>query len=115
MSTATLPTPSAPITSGGARLLTAADLAVLPTRLPTGDVKYELHDGRLIVMPPPGDVHARQQARWITALMTHGESRGHGQVRGEVGVILRRNPDRVVGPDAAFVASKSLPVRLSPE
>ena len=30
-------------------------------------------------------------------------------------IILRRNPDRVVGADAAFILSKSLPVRKSPE
>ena len=36
------------------RLLTAADLAVLPRHSPSGDVKYELDDGRLVVMAPPG-------------------------------------------------------------
>src|SRR5579872_5418619 len=40
---------------------------------------------------------------------------GLGEAFAEVGVILRRNPDRVVGPDAAFVAKDSLPVRMSPE
>ena len=30
-------------------------------------------------------------------------------------IILRRNPDRVVGADAAFILNKSLPVRKSPE
>jgi Uma2 family endonuclease len=116
MSTITInPVISPPFRATGPRLLTAADLAAMPTRLPSGDVKFELDDGRLVVMAPPGDIHGRQQARWITVLMTHGEDRGHGQVRGEVGVILRRNPDRVAGPDVAFVASKSLPVRLSSE
>ncbi len=115
MSTVTLPTQPGTAGPPAAFLLTAADLAVFPSRLPSGDVRYELNDGRLVVMPPPGDVHGRQQARWITLLMVHGEAKGHGEVRGEVGVILRRNPDRVVGPDAVFVAPKSLPVRHSPE
>ncbi len=32
-----------------------------------------------------------------------------------MGVVLRTNPDRVVGPDVIFVCNKSLPVQLSPE
>jgi Uma2 family endonuclease len=83
--------------------------------LPTGDVKYELDDGRLVVMPPPGDIHALGQGHFIVALAAQGTARGHGEYRGEVGVILRRNPDRVVGADAAFICTKSLPVRRTPE
>jgi Uma2 family endonuclease len=97
------------------RLLTAADLAVLPRTLPSGDVKYELDDGRLVVMAPPGDIHARRQAKIIRYLDSEGEDKGHGEVRGEVAIILRRNPDRVVGADAAFILNRSLPVRKSPE
>jgi Uma2 family endonuclease len=96
------------------RLLTAADLAALPTHLPTGDVRYELHDGKLIVMAPPGDLHAVEQANIIQQLF-QAQALGLGQVRGEVGVILRRNPDRVVGADAAFILNASLPVKRSPE
>lgn len=112
MSTATItPAPS----TRTQRLLTAADVAVFPRRLPTGDVKYELHDGRLIIMPPPGDIHAHRQAKFIRYLMTDGEERGHGEARGDVGVLLRRNPDHLLGPDAVFIAKASLPPRLSPE
>jgi Uma2 family endonuclease len=113
MGTATVP----PLTvvQNGVRMLTAADVAVLPRTLPSGDVRYELHDGRLIVMPPPGDIHARRQARFIAYLFTLGEQRGYGEARGEVGLLLRRNPDHLVGPDAVFIARASLPPRLSPE
>ena len=97
------------------RLLTAADLAKMPTTLPTGDVRYELDDGKLVVMPPPGDIHGENQSRIITYLNLEGEFKGHGKVRGDVGIILRRNPDRVVGPDAAFICNRSLPVRRSKE
>src|SRR5205823_3140893 len=100
MSTATLPTPAIP---NGVRLLTAADVAVLPTHLPTGDVKYELHDGRLVVMAPPGEGHGRRQARFLAYLFRQGEQLGHGQAYGEVGVLLRRKPDHLRGPDAAFL------------
>ena len=117
MSTATLPPPAPKPTPAAprVRLLTVADLAALPTSLPSGDVRYELDDGRLIIMPPPGDIHARRQAKIITYLDTQGEEKGHGEVRGEVGIILRRNPDRVPGADAAFILSESLPVRRSKE
>jgi Uma2 family endonuclease len=97
------------------RLLTVADVAALPSRLPTGDVKYELDDGRLIVMPPPGDIHGIGQSNVNFELKLQGELRGYGEARGEIGLILRRNPDRLVGPDASFIMSRSLPVRRSPE
>jgi Uma2 family endonuclease len=97
------------------RLLTAADVAVLPRHLPSGDVGYELHDGRLVVMAPPGAGHGQRQARFSRYLVTEGEERGHGVAYAEVGVLLRRSPDHLIGPDAAFVTSAQLPVKTSPE
>jgi Uma2 family endonuclease len=97
-------------------LLTAADLAALPSELPTGSVRYELDNGRLIVMAPPGDEHGAVELSIAAALRYQGQSRGHGKARcGEVGVLLRRDPDRVVGADAVFIANASLPLRLSRE
>ena len=98
------------------RLFTVADLAVLPSELPSGPVLYELDNGRLITMPPPGDIHGAVEGNLITALKTQGEFRGLGKARcGEVSIILWRNPDRVVGADVAFIANSSLPIRRSPE
>src|SRR5437660_12282042 len=93
------------------RLLTAADLAVLPDELPTGPVKYELEDGRLVIMPPPGDVHAAVSSNVVAHLKMQGEWAGHGKARDAVSVILRRNPDRAVGTDGCFIANASLPLR----
>ncbi len=104
-----------PATAVGPRLLTAADLAMLPSQLPSGPVRWELDNGRLVVMAPPGFIHGRCENSVATQLKVQGEERGHGQACGEVGVQLRRNPDRVVGPDAVFIANRSLPVRLTPE
>lgn len=95
--------------------LTAADVARLPRTLATTDVDYELHDGRLVVMAPPGANHARRQAKFARYLLTEGEERGHGQAFAEVGVLLRRNPDHLLGTDAAFLTTAQLPLRLSPE
>lgn len=98
------------------RLLTAADLAELPSDLPSGPVRYELDNGRLVLMAPPGDQHGAIEVKIGAALLYEGEYRGFGKVRaGEVGIVLWRNPDRVVGADAAFIASASLPIRRSPE
>lgn len=99
----------------GERLLTAADLAELPTSLSSGDVRYELDDGRLVVLAPPGHTHGRRQAKIVRYLDTEAEDRGLGEVCAEVGIVLRRKPDRVVGADAAFILTASLPVRRSKE
>src|SRR5262245_54166127 len=98
------------------RLLTAADLAVLPSELPSGPVLYELDDGRLILRGPNDYLHAAVELNIATELKLQGEHRGFGRAScGGVGVILRRNPDRVVGADALFIAKSSLPARVSPE
>lgn len=98
------------------RLLTCADLFVLPEELPSGPVKYELDNGRLItIMAPPGAHHGWTQSTIVSELRRQGELPGHGMAFGEVGVVLWRNPDRVVGPDAAFIANDRLPFRTSPE
>jgi Uma2 family endonuclease len=106
---------SPPAARSAVKLLTIADVAALPRTLPSGDVTYELDDGRLIVMPPPGDIHGSVQAKISSALIVNGEARGFGRARAEVGLILRRDPDRLTGPDAAFITTDSLPIRRSPE
>jgi Uma2 family endonuclease len=98
------------------RLFTAADLELLPTDLPSGPIDYELDNGRLVfIMVPPGDLHGAVQSNIVTELKIQGERRGFGKARTEVGIVLWRNPDRVVGADIAFVAKKSLPIRRTSE
>jgi Uma2 family endonuclease len=87
----------------------------MPKELPSGAAKYELEDGRLVVMPPPGDIHGAASNKVSSYLFLRGELAGHGKARNEVGIILRRNPDRVVGPDACFIANSSLPLKYSSE
>ena len=108
-------TASEPAPLSEPRLLTAADLAVLPDELPSGPAKYELDNGRLIIMAPPGGVHGSRQVRIGGELYQQGERQNHGTAFSEVGIILWRNPDRVVAPDAAFVTQHSHPLRYSPE
>jgi len=98
------------------RLFTVADLQLFPSELPSGPVRYELDNGRLITMPPPGDIHGAVELNVGAALKYQGEHRGHGKARsGDVGIVLWRNPDRVVGADAVFITNASLPIRRSPE
>jgi len=117
MSTATLTPPSAaPFARNPVELLlTAADVAMLPRSLATTDVKYELHDGRLIVMAPPGGIHGRRQAKFSRYLLTEGEEKGYGEGFAEAGLLIRQKPDSLVGFDAAFVTTAQLPTRYSPE
>jgi Uma2 family endonuclease len=98
------------------RLLTVADLAALPSELPSGTVLYELWEGVLRIMAPPGEEHGGVEAAFVEALRTQGQRRGHGRTRcGEVAIILGRNPDTVVGADAVFLTNDQLPSRRSRE
>ena len=98
------------------RLYTVEDLAALPRELPSGPVRYELDNGRLISMPPTGVDHGRSELRLGTELLIQGERADHGVAfSGEVGVILWRSPDRVVGVDAAFITRQALPFERSSE
>jgi Uma2 family endonuclease len=115
MTPATLPPPSGFPPPAVEAILTAADVARLPRTLVTTDVDYELHDGRLVVMAPPGANHARRQSKFSRYLQTEGEERGLGLALAEVGILLRRNPDHLLGADAAFLTTSQLPPRLSSE
>jgi Uma2 family endonuclease len=95
------------------KLFTIEDVAELPRELPSGDVSYELDNGRLVVMAPPGGIHGSIQARLAAELVVQGEKRRLGKAHAEVGVILWRGRDTLRGPDVAFITNQSLPVRTS--
>jgi len=98
------------------RLLTVADLAELPDELPSGPVQFELDNGRLVVLPAADETHAAAVSNLAAELLVQGVRRKHGKARcGGVGIILWRNPDRVVGADVIFIASASLPIQRSTE
>ena len=75
-----------PTVENSTKQFTIADLLVLPTDLPSGTVDYELDNGRLLTMDPPGDIHGSVQANLVTELTIQGERRGHGKARSEVGI-----------------------------
>jgi Uma2 family endonuclease len=98
-----------------ARPLTAADLFEMPAELPSGPVDYELDNGILLLMSPASDKHGEIQLAIGSELRVQGQQKGHGKAYVETGIILWKNPDRVVGSDVSFVSARSLPVRKSPE
>jgi Uma2 family endonuclease len=99
------------------RWFTVADLAALPDELPSGPVKWELWDGEIRLMPPPGDFHGSIAARITTALSVYGEWEGHGRTTGgDVGVVLQDvEPQTCLGADVAFIAKDQLPAQHSKE
>ena len=99
----------------GRRLFTAADVAALPRQLPSGPVDFELDNGKLVPRGPNSARHGSIQAHIGAELYAVGERHGCGLGFMNTGVVLWRDPDRVVGPDAAFVTNRSLPLRISTE
>lgn len=98
------------------RLFTAPDLAELPRDLPSGPVRYELDNGRLVAMSPPGHKHGDIEYRIAKRLGDAVDPQQLGKIyTGDIGIVLWRNPDRVVGADIAFVRRESLPVKESRE
>ena len=97
------------------RLLTAADLAALPSRLPTGDVNYELRHGVLIIMSPPSNQHGRTICNLVIAIGSRINNQQLGEMTSNAGLILSRDPDDVTAPDMAVYLNHTLPIQSSPE
>jgi Uma2 family endonuclease len=97
------------------RLLTVADFAALPTHLPSGDIKYELDRGRLIIVSPPARRHGRLQGRIVKEFILQGEEQGFGEAGTETAFVLSKNPATVYIPDVHFIAKRSFPVRETRE
>ncbi len=86
------------------RLLTADDVFKLPS-----DLRCELIDGVLIETSPPGPEHGMIAATITRLLGTHVRANRLGIVFGEAGFIVRRGPDTVRAPDAAFIRADRVP------
>ena len=87
-------------------LLTAEELLMLsaPGR------RYELVKGELYEMPPAGANHGNIAMTIGALIHAHVRSRSLGYVfAAETGFILRRDPDTVRAPDAAFVSRDRIP------
>lgn len=85
-------------------LLTHDDLR----KLPDDGTRHELRAGLLVAEPLPMRRHALIQGRLLRVLVDFVEARGLGEVYGETGYLLSRDPDTVRGPDVSFVAAERL-------
>ena len=88
------------------KLFTAEELL----HLPTVGRRLELVKGKVYEMPPAGARHGDVAMEIGALLRTHVRANQLGRVfAAETGFILRRDPDTVRAPDAAFVSGHRLP------
>ena len=92
------------------RLITADELEDMPHRDERGnDCRLELIRGELIVMSPTKPLHGIVCARLTIKLGAFVEEHELGETFGaETGFIVERDPDSVLGADAAFVSRERL-------
>jgi Uma2 family endonuclease len=87
-------------------LMTAEELLLMQPL----HMRSELINGRMIVREPGAYRHGRLAMAIGAALQAHVAPRGLGDVvSAETGFTLRRNPDTVRAPDAAFISNARLP------
>ncbi len=79
--------------------------------LAMGDVgPCELIDGRIVSLTPTGGEHGRLEFNLAFEVGTLVRDKGLGwTLSGEVGIFIRRNPDRVRAADVAFVSRARAP------
>ncbi len=87
--------------------LTADDLATLPD----DGWRYDLIRGELIRQPPNTLEQGLVVANVMYPLGVHARDRQLGKVLPNVGFVLERDPDTVIGPQVAFVQADRLPPR----
>jgi Uma2 family endonuclease len=87
------------------RLYTAEDLE----KLATDEEDFELIEGVLVPRALAGFDHAVLHANVLFLLHRSVSQLGSGKVVGRAGYILRRDPDTVLAPCAAFIAEERLP------
>ncbi len=94
--------------------LTAEDLL----RMPEGECRRELIHGEIVEMPLTNALHAGLVTRLARYLEEHVDRHGGGRVlAGDPGFVLNLpyDPERVRGPDLAFVSRERLPEGPLPE
>lgn len=94
-----------------ARLVTAEEFA----RIPDDDYHYELVEGRVARMSPPGSRHGVLAVRIGALLHQHVDANRLGAVLTHAGFKIVSDPDTVREPDVAFVSAERIPPTGIPE
>ena len=95
--------------------VTADELPALSARLSALGRRAELVGGGLVVMAPAGGRHGEVAHTLALFIGNHVRKRNLGRVfAAETGFVLRRDPDTVRAPDAAFVAAERLKAEETP-
>ena len=89
------------------QLMTAEELIRLPDNLN----RHQLIKGELLTMSPVGFTHGTVTMTLSVLLYNHVKPNNLGVVVGEVGFKLETNPDTVLAPDIAFIASDRVGAR----
>jgi len=89
-------------------LMTAEELI----RLDDDSHCHELIKGELLTMSPPGDVHGAVSMNLSILLALHIKANNLGVLVPEIGFKLEVNPDTVLAPDVAFIASDRVGARV---
>jgi Uma2 family endonuclease len=86
------------------RYLTEADLL----NVADDSCRHELVAGVIVAEPFPTHHHDRTFRRLLRLIEAFAEAQGTGEVFGEAGYVLARDPDTVRGPDLSFVSRERL-------
>lgn len=86
-------------------LVTAEELLAI------GDIgPCELIDGRIIALSPTGGEHGRLESNMAFELHRFAEEKQLGwTLSGEVGILIRKNPDRIRAADVVFISHVRAP------
>ena len=79
--------------------MTAEEFAAWVAAQPDDGRTYELDRGRVVEMPPPKRAHGYVNYLLLRVLMPYVEARGGYILTDDVGMLLGRAPDTVLGPD----------------
>ena len=77
---------------------------------PLDGSREELVRGKVVTMPPPGFEHGELQLNVGSMLKQFAKERQLGRVVTETGLVTKREPDSVRGPDVAFWSRERLPL-----
>ncbi|HUO08020.1 MAG TPA: Uma2 family endonuclease [Phycisphaerae bacterium] len=85
------------------KLVTAEELLAIGNRL------LELYEGELRTVSPANFRHGQIAVQIALLLKQYVKAKKLGAVVVEVGFVLARNPDTVLGPDVAFISKSRVP------